>query len=109
MLLEEKDIMSSHRQKVMDFRGKVIPLLSLQKVLGVPGDQQAEEQANLSVVIVKKGEKMTGLIVDSFIGKKEVVLKSLGNYLKGTFSTSGATILGNGQVSLIIDPNALVK
>jgi two-component system chemotaxis sensor kinase CheA len=109
VLLEEKDILHSHRQKVMDFRGKVIPLLSLQEVLGVPDDQETEEQTTLSVVIVKKGEKMTGLVVDSFIGKKEVVLKSLGNYLKGSFAISGATILGNGQVSLIIDPNALVK
>jgi len=109
VLLDEKDILHSHRQKVMDFRGKVIPLLSLQEVLGVPDEQETKEQTKLSAVIVKKGEKMTGLVVDSFIGKKEVVLKSLGNYLKGSFAISGATILGNGQVSLIIDPNALVK
>ena len=109
VLLDEKDILHSHRQKVMDFRGKVIPLLSLQEVLGVPDGQETKEQTKLSAVIVKKGEKMTGLVVDSFIGKKEVVLKSLGNYLKGSFAISGATILGNGQVSLIIDPNALVK
>ncbi|GAB3790613.1 chemotaxis protein CheA [Virgibacillus kimchii] len=109
VLLEEKDMMHSHRQKVMDFRGKVIPLLSLQEVLEVPPQEQEEKQKKLSVVIVKKGEKMTGLIVDSFIGKKEVVLKSLGDYLQDVFAISGATILGNGQVSLIIDPNALVK
>ncbi|MFA1820883.1 chemotaxis protein CheW [Virgibacillus oceani] len=109
VLVEENDFMNSHRQKVMDFRGKVIPILSLQEVLGVPDNQQIRRTAFESVVIVKKGEKMTGLVVDSFIGKKEVVLKSLGNYMKGTFAISGATILGNGKVSLIIDPNALVK
>ncbi|WP_164215180.1 chemotaxis protein CheA [Virgibacillus sp. YIM 98842] len=109
VLLNEQDIMYSHRQQVMDFRGKIIPLLSLKEVLEVPGYEQDKEQKHLSVVIVKKGERMTGLIVDAFIGKKEVVLKSLGNYLKGIFAISGATILGNGQVSLIIDPNALVK
>jgi len=109
VLLDERDIMHSHRQKVMDFRGKVIPLLSLTEVLEVPASVQEKEDKYLSVVVVKKGEKMTGLMVDSFIGNKEVVLKSLGNYMKDVFAISGATILGNGQVSLIIDPNALVK
>ena len=52
---------------------------------------------------------MAGLIVDSFIGQQEVVLKSLGNYLRDVFAISGATILGDGEVALIIDPNALVK
>jgi len=111
VLLEEKDVMYSHRQKVMDFRGKVVPLVSLQDVFDVPDNEITDEQEQPyeSVVIVKKGERMTGLIVDSFIGKKEVVLKSLGNYLKDVFAISGATILGNGQVALIIDPNALIK
>ncbi|MFD1360417.1 chemotaxis protein CheW [Lentibacillus salinarum] len=110
-LLKEKDIMYSHRQKVMDFRGKVVPLVSLQDAFDVPDSERTDEreQPYESVVIVKKGERMTGLIVDSFIGKKEVVLKSLGDYLKNVFAISGATILGNGQVALIIDPNALIK
>lgn len=111
VLLEEKDMMYLHRQKVMDFRGKVVPLLSLKDVFAVPDSQQNIEQGQNfeSIVIVKKGGRMTGLIVDSFIGKKEVVLKSLGNYLKNVFAISGATILGDGQVSLIVDPNALIK
>ncbi|WP_164667700.1 chemotaxis protein CheA [Virgibacillus doumboii] len=109
VLLEEKEIMYSHRQKVMDFRGKVIPLLSLQEVFNVPDNNHLKEEQYESVVIINKGDRMTGLIVDSFIGKKEVVLKSLGNYLKNVYAISGATILGNGEVSLIIDPNALIK
>lgn len=52
---------------------------------------------------------MVGLIVDSFIGQQEVVLKSLGNYLSNVFAISGATILGDGKVALIIDTNALIK
>ena len=63
----------------------------------------------ISVVIVRKGEKLAGLVVDSFIGQQEIVLKSLGNYLKNIFAISGATILGNGQVALIVDCNALMK
>lgn len=51
---------------------------------------------------------MAGIIVDSFIGQQEIVLKSLGNYLNEVFAISGATILGNGQVALIIDCNSLI-
>ena len=67
------------------------------------------EEEYLSVVIVRKGEKMAGLVVDSFIGQQEMVLKSLGNYLTSVFAISGATILGNGKVALIVDCNALIK
>ncbi|WP_249870260.1 chemotaxis protein CheA [Oceanobacillus saliphilus] len=108
VILEKDQIMYAHGNKVMDFRGKVIPLVSMAKVFEIPANEVVEEQ-EYSVVIVKKGEKLTGLIVDSFIGQKEVVLKSLGNYLKDVFAISGATILGDGEVALIIDPNALVK
>ncbi|GAB4072991.1 chemotaxis protein CheA [Barrientosiimonas marina] len=108
VLLEEKDIMSAHKQNVMDFRGKIIPLVSLMDVLDIPEREEKAETRYQSVVVVKKGDKLTGLMVDSFIGKQEVVLKSLGNYLKDIFAISGATILGDGQVSLILDPNALV-
>lgn len=48
-------------------------------------------------------------MVDSFIGQQEIVLKPLGNYLNSVFAVSGATILGDGQVALIIDCNALIK
>ncbi|MYL56928.1 chemotaxis protein CheA [Virgibacillus halodenitrificans] len=109
-LLKEEQIMSAHGKKVMDFRGSVVPLVSLKKVFDVPESTTSENgSAHHAVVIVKKGEKMTGLMVDSFIGQREIVLKSLGNYLKDVFAISGSTILGDGQVALIIDPNALIK
>ncbi|WHX26708.1 chemotaxis protein CheA [Virgibacillus halodenitrificans] len=109
-LLKEEQIMSAHGKKVMDFRGSVVPLVSLKKVFDVPDSTTSENgSAHHAVVIVKKGEKMTGLMVDSFIGQREIVLKSLGNYLKDVFAISGSTILGDGQVALIIDPNALIK
>ncbi len=52
---------------------------------------------------------MGAVVVDEFIGQSEIVLKSLGSYLTNTGPISGATILGDGQVALIIDPNALIK
>lgn len=108
VLLQEEQVMYAHGKKVMDFRGEIVPLVSLKEVFEVPGDQEINEQ-NYSIVLVKKGDRITGLIVDSLIGQREVVLKSLGNYLRHVYAISGATILGDGQVALIIDPNALVK
>ncbi|ARK31539.1 Chemotaxis protein CheA [Halalkalibacter krulwichiae] len=106
-IVNTKDVFNSHNQKVIDFRGKVIPLVFLKEIFEVPGSQLEEE--SYSLVIVHKGNKVAGLVVDSLIGQHDVVLKSLGNYLKEVFAISGATILGNGQVALIIDTNALIK
>ncbi|WP_432774220.1 chemotaxis protein CheA [Brevibacillus gelatini] len=107
-VFKKDQIMMAHRQKVIDFRGRVVPLVSLQDIFQVP-DNGAEKDDDVSVVIVRKGEKMAGLVVDSFIGQQEIVLKTLGKYLVNVFAISGATILGDGQVALIIDCNALIK
>ncbi|WP_449619399.1 chemotaxis protein CheW [Robertmurraya sp. Marseille-Q9965] len=106
-IVKKDEILNAHNQKVIDFRGKVVPLLFLKDIFEVPS--QGEEDDFYSVVIVRKGDKMAGLVVDSFIGQQEVVLKSLGNYLQNVFAISGATILGDGQVALIVDCNALIK
>lgn len=106
-IVKKEDILNAHNQKVIDFRGKVVPLVFLKDVFEVEEGTQSDEF--LSVVIVRKGDKMAGLVVDSFIGQQEVVLKSLGNYLTSVFAISGATILGDGQVALIVDCNALIK
>ncbi|CAK6472397.1 Chemotaxis protein CheA [Peribacillus frigoritolerans] len=105
-IIKKADIMNAHNQQVIDFRGKVLPLLFLKDIFEVPINQ--EEGESLSVVIVRKGDKLAGLVVDSFIGQLEIVLKSLGNYLTSAFAISGATILGDGQVALIIDCNTLI-
>lgn len=106
-IVKKEEILHAHNQRVIDFRGKVIPLLFLKDIFQVPGEQKEDDY--YSIVIVRKGDKMAGLVVDSFIGQQEVVLKSLGNYLTNVFAISGATILGDGQVALIIDCNALIK
>jgi two-component system, chemotaxis family, sensor kinase CheA len=106
-IISKSDVMHVHNQAVIDFRGRVVPLVSLKDVFQVP--EVNEETDHYSVVIIKKGDKSAGLIVDGFIGQQEIVLKSLGNYLTDIFAISGATILGDGQVALIIDSNALIK
>ncbi|WP_332648373.1 chemotaxis protein CheA [Lysinibacillus sp. 54212] len=106
-IIRNSDILNAHNQKVIDFRGKVVPLIFLEEVFEVPRNEAVEDEFH-SVVIVRKGEKLAGLVVDSFIGQQEIVLKSLGNYLTNIFAISGATILGNGKVALIVDCNALM-
>ncbi|MFZ3587901.1 chemotaxis protein CheA [Bacillus sp. DJP31] len=106
-IIKKEDILNAHNQKVIDFRGRVVPLVYLSDVFEVP--EVLEAGLFLSVIIVRKGDKMAGLVVDSFIGQQEVVLKTLGNYLTTVFAISGATILGDGQVALIVDCNALIR
>ncbi|OLN22770.1 chemotaxis protein CheA [Domibacillus antri] len=106
-IVKKEEVLNAHNQQVIDFRGKVVPLLFLEDIFSVP--HQEDDDRFYSIVIVRKGEKMAGLVVDSFIGQQEVVLKSLGNYLTNVFAISGATILGDGQVALIVDCNALIK
>ncbi|WP_088103644.1 chemotaxis protein CheA [Halalkalibacter urbisdiaboli] len=106
-IVNKKEIYSAHNQKVIDFRGKVVPLVFLKDIFSVPGEREEEEF--YSLVIIHKGDKVAGLVVDSLIGQHDIVLKSLGNYLTNVFAISGATILGNGQVALIVDTNALIK
>ncbi|WP_083226889.1 chemotaxis protein CheW [Lysinibacillus xylanilyticus] len=107
-IIRSSEIMNAHNQKVIDFRGKVVPLVFLEEIFEVPRKEPQVDEFH-SVVIVRKGEKLAGLVVDSFIGQQEIVLKSLGNYLTNIFAISGATILGNGKVALIVDCNALIK
>lgn len=107
-IIEKTEIMNAHNQRVIDFRGNIIPLLDLKEIFETREDGAEEDQFE-SIVIVRKGEKLAGLIVDSFIGQQEIVLKALGNYLTNVFAISGATILGDGQVALIVDCNSLIK
>ncbi|GAB7388238.1 chemotaxis protein CheA [Bacillaceae bacterium] len=110
-VVRKEDVLSVHGQKVIDFRGKIIPLVFIRQVFEVPGNGSDEtgEMDEYAVVVVRKGDKMAGVVVDSFIGQEEIVLKSLGKYLANLFAISGATILGDGQVALIMDCNALIR
>lgn len=105
-VIEKKDILQTHDREVIDFRGQIVPIVYLKKEFGITDSKQDADQFH--VIVVKKGDKSTAFVVDSFIGQQEVVLKSLGDYLTNVFAISGATILGNGEVALIIDCNALI-
>lgn len=100
------DIKYVEAKEVIHIRETVIPLIRLDKVLGIVKDEEQPE--NLTVVIVKKGEKLAGLVVDNLMGQQEIVIKSLGKYINIDKVISGATILGDGEIALILDVNTLV-
>lgn len=99
------DIKYVQAEEVIHLRGMVIPLIRLDKMLdSVPSEEEPE---NLTVVIVKKGDNYAGLVVDDLIGQQEIVIKSLGKCIDNNKIINGATILGDGEVALIIDVNAI--
>lgn len=93
-------------KEVIHIRGMVIPLIRLDQLLDCEPAQ--EEKESLTVIIVRKGDKFAGLIVDELNGQQEIVIKSLGKYINNsTKIISGATVLGDGEVALILDVNTL--
>ena len=94
------------KQEVVLYRNTVVPIVRLDKVLEVPKDN-SEEPKVLTLVIVKRGDRLTGFVVDRIIGQQEIVQKSLGKFLSGIKVITSATILGDGNVALILDVNSL--
>ncbi|WP_074034682.1 chemotaxis protein CheA [Exiguobacterium sp. AT1b] len=102
-LLDEADILTAHRERVFDFRGQLVPLVYLKEMFGI----ESVTKSQFPVVVVRKGNKLVGVVVNDLIGQQEIVMKPLGTYLEGIPAISGATILGDGRVALIVDSNDL--
>lgn len=100
------DVELVQNKEVIQIRDSVIPLIRLNEILDI--DSKNDPEANLVVVVVKKGDKLAGLVVDELIGQQEIVIKSLGKYISKCKIISGATVLGDGEVALILDANALI-
>lgn len=101
--LSQSDIKTIQEKEVILLRGNVLPVLRLGDLLDVEQTEKEEENEDLYVVVVKNGQRRAGLIVDSLIGQQEIVIKSLGKLLNGYKQFSGATVLGDGRVALILD------
>ena len=93
-------------EEVINLRGTVIPLIRLNNILDIEEPEVPPE--SLTVVIVNKGEKQAGLVVDNLLGQQEIVIKSLGKFIRNSKIISGATILGDGEIALILDVNTLM-
>jgi two-component system, chemotaxis family, sensor kinase CheA len=104
--ITKEDIKYVQAKEVINLRGTVIPLIRLDAMLDIKKEKENDD--NLVVVIVRKGDKQAGLVVDELIGQQEIVIKSLGKYISKCKFISGATILGDGEVALILDANAMI-
>lgn len=101
------DIKYVEAKEVINMRGTVIPIIRLNQLLDIA--PREEELESLTIVIISKGEKQVGLVVDDLMGQQEIVIKSLGSFIdNSTKIISGATILGDGEVALILDVNTLM-
>ena len=100
------DIKTVQSKEVINLRGTVIPIIRLDEILDCKSTRDPNE--NMVAAIVKKGDKLAGLIVDELIGQQEIVIKSMGKYINKCKFISGATILGDGEIALILDANALI-
>ena len=103
--LGEADRQASSRRKYINLRGEVLPYLRLREIFDAHGDAPRYEH----VVVVKYAGQKIGLVVDELLGEVQTVIKSLGRIYRDLQGISGATILGSGQVALILDVPRLVQ
>ncbi|MGM0602267.1 MAG: chemotaxis protein CheA [Bacillota bacterium] len=108
LMISEENIKKVRGKDVIVLRDNTIPLVSADEILGNENNSHVSDSKDLSVVILKSGDRRIGLIVDELLNQQEIVIKSLGSYLQDTEYISGATIIGDGDVALIIDVRDIV-
>ncbi|WP_407307304.1 chemotaxis protein CheW [Desulfosporosinus sp. SB140] len=107
LLVDRSDIKTVGGLPMVQLRGNTLPLISLQEKFGLPVPETLSDE--IFVVVVGFGDKALGLIVDELRGQQEVVIKSLGDFLSNLPGIAGATILGDGKVTLILDIGSLMQ
>jgi two-component system chemotaxis sensor kinase CheA len=108
LAIDAQPITKVGRQPVIILRGQTVPILKLRNLFKVPGSF-TKESADNYVVVVGSAEQKVGLVVDRLLGEQEVVIKSISKYCGELPGLSGATILGNGRVALIVDINSILE
>ena len=94
-------------KEVIRIRDSVLPLVRIDNIFNIPGETR--ESGRVYVVVIGLAETRVGIVADSLLGQKEVVIKSLGGYLGNVEGIAGSTILGDGTVKMIIDIGELIK
>jgi two-component system chemotaxis sensor kinase CheA len=107
LLVHKKDIKYVHGTPVTTVRGEILPLSDLSAIIGTPGERPENEENPVVVVRVGRDRSRVGFLVDSFVGQQEIVIKPLGKLLLKVKGIAGATILGDGNVALILDAASL--
>lgn len=110
MVVECLELPAAERQAVcargyLNLRGEVLPLLRLREVFGIGGQTGRRE----NIVVVQHGQRRAGFVVDALLGESQTVIKPLGKLFERLAGISGSTILGSGEVALILDIQALVE
>jgi two-component system chemotaxis sensor kinase CheA len=99
------DVKKVQKRDMMPFNDMIIPIIWLDEVLGIKNKNNAE---NLIVLIAKRGDRYVGVVVDDLLDNQELVVKQISEYIENTKKMfSGATILGDGKVALILNIDAL--
>ena len=106
--LDSVKVQKVGKRSVMLLRGQTVPLMKVVEVFKVR-ESFVKESAEDYVVVVGSGDQKVGLVVDRLLGEQEVVIKSISKYCGELRGLSGATILGNGKVALIVDVNSLLE
>lgn len=104
--IDVSDIKYVEAREVIYLRGNVIPIIRLGELLDCP--EEKTDVKELTVVVVAIGDSFAGIVVDDLIGQQEIVIKSLGKVIDNNKYISGATILGDGELALILDVNSLM-
>lgn len=114
-LIRQLKIQSVNSRQVMSYQNRIVPLVSLKDYLDIP---EAKETSSIqkksgevhsgSIVLVRSGDRLAGVVTEKLLGYQDIVIKPLGRYLKSVKGFSGATILGDGKVALILDCRALI-
>ena len=107
LLVKREEIKTVGKMPMVQIRGNTLPLISLKERFDLPESDEAK--AEIYVVVVGLGDKAIGLMVDELQGQQEIVIKTLGDYLNGLPGIAGATILGDGKVTLILDIGSLIQ
>lgn len=102
-----EEIYSIEGKDVLRLREEILPLVRLSDVFGI--EEVFDSGENLYIVVIALAESKLGVIVDTLVGQEEIVIKSLGDYLQGIKGIAGATIRGDGRVTLIVDVGALME
>lgn len=107
--IKEENIKKIQNNEVTTLRGEVLPLFRLNSLLDIPAKDSEDISlfSELFVVVIRKGDKRIGLIVNELVGQQDIVIKSLSKLLNGIKGIAGATILGDGKVALILDVETL--
>ena len=108
LLIKKEEMQRVNQKEVVVIRGVTTPLLRMRKLFGQLETEQKDSD-EMYVVIVGLAEHRLGLVVDKLIGEHEVVIKSLSRFCGDIAGVSGATILGDGNVALIVDVNGVVE